>query len=109
MEEEQEIHVELVRLQHKAFVCNRDCLGDVEDDGGYDDRKQVQEQDLLLTPGPESLSVLCGVAQCLVSLGGDGQGAEDGDGEGGVVQGVQHRPDGVQQRHLVDKVGLLVL
>ena len=84
-------------------------MGDVEDEGGYDDRKQVQEQDLLLTPGPESLSVLCGVAQCLVSLGGDGQGAEDGDGEGGVVQGVQHRPDGVQQRHLVDKVGLLAL
>ena len=95
------------------FDCNIRPLfvteGDVGDDGGYDERKQVQQQDILLTPGPESLSVLCGIAQCLVSLGGDGQGAEDGDGEGCVVQGVQHRPGVVQQRHLVDKVGLLVL
>ena len=41
LEEEQEIHVEFVRLQHKAFVSDRDCLGDVEDEGGGDDGEQV--------------------------------------------------------------------
>ena len=37
---------------------------------------------------------------CLISLGGDGEGAEDGDGEGDVEQAVEHWPDVVEQRDL---------
>ena len=82
-------------------------LRDIQPHSQSKSRKTVHQNQLSLSINNEPGPVVHWVAHGMEPLHGDGQGEEDGGGEGGVVQAVEHGQYGAKRRELARKTFII--